>query len=170
MVLFTVDRTLRACSVSGTHRSVHSLVSVTPGRTLVQEKGGRVVVRISSVRVSSVVVMGPKRGVTVSKVIMGNLSSIGRTTVAKRSIPISGAPSSRIFTKALGRRNLLRIGIAGRISSAAVTGVVRLIRRTRTRHTPSRTFISGFTGCCAPLVVLMTLKITIVPPLFFKTS
>lgn len=165
-----MDRTLRDCSVSGTHRSVHSLVSVTPGGTLVHESGRRVRVSIRSVIMNSVLVVGPNRGLTVSKRMMGNRSSVGRTTVAKRSVPILGAVKSRIFTKALGRRNSLRIGIAGQIRSAAVTGVVRLMRRTRTRHTPSRTFIRGFTGCCAPTVVSLTFLVTVVPPLFVKKS
>ncbi len=131
----TVKKFLRRCAISGTRKEVRRLVGVAPRITA--EVGGKVrrAVSIRRVYVKSVLGILPNRDVPASKVVVGKRASVGRSALAKRSLPMSGSAGSRMCDNAAGLCKSFAVGAAGVDGSDSLRGLVGLIRSSGPRGT-----------------------------------
>lgn len=165
IVLFCrVNRLFRDCTIKGDHEGVDRLVSVHPSCTGVRRSKGLRRISPSRIRVKAIVVIRPKRGIPVSNIIMTNASALGADTLANRDIPERTGANSRVVDNYVGLANILGVHAAGRFKRSAMSGMLRLMRRSASEGSESRGFVSGFTGCCAPTMYCNTLTLTILPP------
>lgn len=122
------------------------------------------------VGINSIVIIGPNRGIPLSKVIASKDTCLSATTLANRAGPSFIGRNSGILDNAVYGGDALRIEIRERCNRSAITGVLRVIRGTDRGGTPTRGFVARFSGVCAPLIIFKTLLLTAVPPLFFKNT
>lgn len=169
--LFSVNRLFRDVTTSHTHTNVETLSSLIPGDTvLLSTRNKRHGIPTASLRIGSLILIHPKSEMSTSNSVIRNTSDLSSSPIAKRSIPITGAVNSGMFTKSVGVSNILRIHMRGATTSGAVSHVVSLMRRTRTSGTPATHFVRGFDHCCAPTIVTVTTLVVVIPPLAVNKS
>lgn len=165
-VLFSVNRVFRSQTISTSHHSVRGLTGVHPSATAVVIGNTRRVIPTRDIRVKDVVRIGPCREIPLSNVVVGNGAALSASTLANRDLPISTNRNDRMLDNTVGNDGLVAIGAAGRFNSDATAEVLRLIRSTTTRGNGDRGLVSEFTSICAPIIMLVTITVTMVPPLY----
>lgn len=85
----------------------------------------------SGIRSKSRIHVRVKGIVPFSKAMASKRTVMGRTSLAKRSIPIHGMPSNIMCTKAIIRRNRVAVHIERMGKSDGCRGVVTVVRRSR---------------------------------------
>lgn len=171
IVLFCrMNRFFRSLTIGHSEGSVSSLVSVHPSSTAMEEGKRLVAVSPRGISVNRVVVMGPNRGVPLSNIMLSKSSVLSAETLAKRSIPEDIRGKSRTLSNYVGRANILVVGAAGTFNRSATSGVVSLIRGTSDQGTPARGFVAAFTHCCAPIIMVLTTFLTVLPPVVLNKN
>lgn len=160
-----LNHLLRRGTGKGASATVGGLVKLRPGaiavvisrKRTIPRSSFRHIVPVRRVHPKSVILIGPKRQVTISNVIARNDSCMSRDVLDNRPMTMSGRGSTGIFTNAVGRGKDFHFQTRGVNASALLTGVVRVIRSTRKDGTPIRRLISGVTKVFIPAVVNVTI-------------
>ncbi len=162
IALMVLNGFFREHDGTGATGTLRGLVRLSPSATILLGSNGRCRVPATRVGIKSVLVVGSNTGVPLSTVIASNVDSIGRTVLANRDLPVSGGVNSGICNNDLGLSNILCTGIARANRSAALSGVVGFMRRTRSGGTPVSGATSGITNIFMPTMVNVTLMSTVV--------
>lgn len=107
-------------------------------------------------------VIGTKRDVPISNIVVSNDTSVSRSTLANRDLPISGGRNSGTVNTAVGQGNCFGVEIAGANSRAILTRVIGLISRTADSGTPVTGLTSHIDNIFIPVMVNVTFVTTVV--------
>lgn len=156
LALVAINGALRSCSGKGAASTVGDLVGLTPSATAIVQGKRRMAIGTRSIQINSRFVIGTKRDVPISNIVVGNSTTISRSTLANRDIPISGTRNSGISTTAVGRSNFVGYHTISINRSATLTGVVRVISSTSTAGTPVTGVTSGISNIFIPTIVTVS--------------
>lgn len=162
LTLVAIKGVLRTRSGNGAASTLGNLVGLTPGATAVMISSARGAIPVSRIGGNSVFTIGPNRDVPISKIIVSNRDTIGRSTLANRDIPISGLINSAISTTAVGRSKCVHYRTAEVNRSAALSRVVGVIDGTSTAGTPVTGVTSEMSNIFIPTIVAVTIVATVI--------
>lgn len=157
LALVAIKGVLRTQSGKGAASTLGNLVGLTPGATIIIQGKRRTAIPVRRIQGNSIFIMHPNRGVPISKIILRKGDTIGRTTLAKRDVPISGGPKSTISTTAMGRSKFVQYRTAQMNRSAALSRVVGVIDSTTTAGTPVTGVTSEISKIFIPTIVDVTI-------------
>lgn len=157
LALVAIKGVLRSRTGKGAASTLGDLVQLTPGATAMIQSKGRIAISVARIQRKSAFIIHPNRGVPISKVILRKDDTIGRTTLAKRDVPMSGRGNSSIDTTAAGRSKFLHYRTAHINRSAALSRVVGVMSSTTTAGTPVTGVTSGMSNVFMPAIVAVTM-------------
>jgi Cd2+/Zn2+-exporting ATPase len=168
--LFSLGNALQSYTMDKARDAIRSLMDLTP-KVAHLKKGGRLQqVPVTELARGDLIIVKPGEKVSVDGTIVKGSSPIDESPITGESRPLDKTVGDRVFAGSLNGRGSLEVRMEKLAEESTLSRIIYLVEEAQAQKAPSQNFIDTFSGIYTPLVIVIAVGISFVPPLFFSLS
>lgn len=117
--------------------------------------------------VDDVVVVRPGDRVPVDGIIVVGESTIDQSAVTGESVPVARKANDEVFAGTINQENGLDVRVTRLASDNTLARIMKLVAEAQEQQSPTQQLTEKFTRWFVPTVLLLTVLMIVLPPLFF---
>jgi Zn2+/Cd2+-exporting ATPase len=167
MLFYRVGELCQDYAVNNSRKSIRSLLEIKPDRAnLISDRQTISVVAPTQVRVGDLILIKPGEKVPLDgEVIEGN-SYLDTSALTGESTPRSIAPGQTVLAGTINQSGALTVRVSKLFAHSSISRILELVETASQKKAATQKFITTFARYYTPVVVLLSLAIAILPPLF----
>ncbi len=167
LFLFSLGHAGEHYALDRARNAVGALGKLMP-RTAHVKRGERVEeVPVEQLVVDDVVVVRPGDRVPVDGIIAAGESTIDQSAVTGESVPVARKPDDEVFAGTINQENGLDVRVTRLASDNTLARIMKLVAEAQEQQSPTQQLTAKFTRWFVPTVLLLTVLMIVLPPLFF---
>jgi Cd2+/Zn2+-exporting ATPase len=167
LFLFALGHAGEHYALDRARNAVGELGKLMP-RTAHVKRGDRVEeVPVEKLAVDDIVVVRPGDRVPVDGVIVAGESTLDQSAVTGESVPVSRKPADEVFAGTINQENGLDVKVTRVAADNTLSRIMKLVAEAQEQQSPTQQLTEKFTRWFVPTVLLLTLLMIVLPPLFF---
>ncbi len=170
MFLYFIAEFLEDYAGERARKSIGALVKLAPETALVKRDGKQVNVHAHSVEVDETVIVKPGDKVPLDGVVVTGSSSVNQAAITGESIPLIKVVGDEVFAGTLNGEGYLEVKVTKKSSETVISKIIKLVKDSQKRKSHTESFIDHFSRYYTPLVILIAIIISIIPPFIFGLS
>jgi Zn2+/Cd2+-exporting ATPase len=167
--LFSLSLLLEQWSVGRARRALTALMDLSPVKAnIIDLKTGEIEERgVKSVPVGTLILVRPGEKVPLDGIIVQGSSSLDQSPITGESIPILKEVGDEIFAGTLNAEGALQCRTTKPASETTLARIIQLVEEARTKRSESEQWVETFARYYTPIMLIFSILVMIVPPLFF---
>ncbi len=167
LFLFSLGHAGEHYALDRARNAVGALGKLMP-RTAHVKHGERVEeVPVEQLVVNDVVVVRPGDRVPVDGIIAAGESTIDQSAVTGESVPVTRKPNDEVFAGTINQENGLDVRVTRLASDNTLARIMKLVAEAQEQQSPTQQLTEKFTRWFVPSVLIITVLMIVLPPLFF---
>jgi Cd2+/Zn2+-exporting ATPase len=165
--LFGLAESLESLSLDRARRAIRELLEIAPQFAERIAPDGTVQrVPASEIRTGDRILVRAGDTIPIDGEVIKGRSSVDQKTITGESVPVDCGPGDRVYAGTVNGEGTFEIEAAGPVSSALISRIVAQVRAAQSGRAVIERRISRFAAFYTPAVVVLSLLVMIVPPLF----
>ncbi|MFW7523208.1 zinc/cadmium/mercury/lead-transporting ATPase [Vibrio ostreicida] len=170
LLLFLIGERLEAFAASRARSGVQALMELVPETATKIINGERVDVSASELVPNDTIEVSPGARLPADGRLIDNAASFDESALTGESIPVERYQNESVMAGAVVVDKVVRLTITSRQGENAIDRILHLIEEAESRKAPLERFLDKFSRWYTPLMMLVSLIVIIVPPVFFAQS
>jgi Cd2+/Zn2+-exporting ATPase len=166
LFLFSLGHSLENKALDHTRKAIHALADFAPKTAMVCRNNSEFEVAVDQVLMDDIVIIRPGIRIPVDGEIKTGASSIDQSPVTGESIPVDKSPGDEVFAGSLNGDGALEVKVTRLAKDSTLARVIELVERAQTQKSPTQLATEKFLRVFVPAVLILSLTLVIVPPLF----
>ncbi|MFZ0566354.1 MAG: heavy metal translocating P-type ATPase [Chlamydiales bacterium] len=168
--LFALALLLEQWSVGRARRSIASLMELSPplARTVDPKTGEFEEKKVEEVQVGSTLYIRPGEKIPLDGVVTKGSSSVNQAPITGESLPISKEVGDEVYAGTLNEDGFLECRTTKPAQETTLAHIIQLVDEARAKSALSELWVETFAKYYTPTMLLFSLIIMIIPPLFFS--
>lgn len=167
-VLFSLAEMIEARSLDRARRAIGSLMELAPEHALVLLKDGSwQKLPAREVQLGSTVRIAPGQQIPLDGEIISGFSSINQAPISGESQPVDKSVGDAVYAGTINLNGSFDYSVTATADNSTLARIIHRVEEAQNAKAPTQRFIDRFAAIYTPMVLLLALLITIVPPLFF---
>lgn len=167
LFLFALGHAGEHYALDRARNAVGELGKLMP-RTAHMKRNDRVEeVPVEALAVNDVVVVRPGDRVPVDGVIVAGESTLDQSAVTGESVPVARKPGDEVFAGTINQENGLDVRVTRVAADNTLARIMKLVAEAQEQQSPTQQLTEKFTRWFVPLVLILTVLMIVLPPLFF---
>ena len=167
LFLFALGHAGEHYALDRARNAVGELGKLMP-RTAHVKRGDRVEeIPVETLAVDDVVVVRPGDRLPVDGVIVAGESTRDQSAVTGESVPVARKPDDEVFAGTINQENGLDVRVTRVAADNTLSRIMKLVAEAQEQQSPTQQLTEKFTRWFVPAVLLLTLLMIFIPPLFF---
>ena len=170
MILYQIGENLEHFAVGKSRQSITDLLDIAaPYANLVTAEG---VKRIdpAEIRVGDILEIQPGELIPTDGVVVSGLSSINTAAISGESVPMEAGEGSQVLSGSVNGDGLLRMKANTVYAESTASRVMDMVNEASSRKADTETLVRRFSKIYTPIVVLLAILISVIPPLLLDQS
>ncbi|CAM3674554.1 zinc/cadmium/mercury/lead-transporting ATPase [Vibrio aquimaris] len=167
LLLFMIGERLEAFAASRARSGVQSLMELVPETATKIINDERVEVSASELQPGDIIEVSPGARLPADGKLMGQAASFDESALTGESIPVERIENDSVMAGAVVVDKVVRFEITSKQGENAIDRILHLIEEAESRKAPLERFLDKFSRWYTPLMMLVSLVVILVPPLFF---
>ncbi|WP_127586395.1 heavy metal translocating P-type ATPase [Paenibacillus koleovorans] len=164
-ILFGLNEWLEGYGIEKARRSMETLLQVAPKEATVLRDGGEIVVPIARLQVGDIVLVRSGQKIPSDGVVAEGKSSVNEAAITGESLPVEKSKDEAVFGGSVNNEGVLKIRIQKAYQDSSLAKILHLVEEAQETKTPTELFINRFAKYYTPLIMIIALLVTVVPPL-----
>jgi Zn2+/Cd2+-exporting ATPase len=173
--LFAVGELLEGIAAGRARAGIRSLAALAPKTAFVvhdedhdDEKGAHThEVPADSLTVGQVVLIQPGGRVPADGTIVEGQSALDDSPVTGESVPVNKKEGDSVYAGSINTDNVLKVRVDKAASDNTIARIIKMVEEAQENKAPTERFIDRFSRYYTPGVMLVSLLVIVIPPLFF---
>ncbi len=166
--LFSLANLLETYSMDRARRAIRTLMQIAPNHAAVRRNGAVVDVDVKDIEIGEVVLIKPGEKIPMDgEVVRGN-TYINQAPITGESLPVKKEPGDEVFAGTLNERGTVELRVTKLSKDTTLSRIIHMIEEAQSQKAPSQKFVDRFAKYYTPLVILASLLVVSIPPLFFN--
>lgn len=173
LFLFSLGHALEERALDRARRAVRALADLAPKTALVRRKGTEVELPVEQLELDDVVIVRPGVRIPVDGLILSGRSGVDQSPVTGESVPVDKKPGDPVFASTVNGEGALEVRVTRLAKDSTLARVMKMVEEAQTQKSPTQQTVEKFERVFVPAVLVMTVLVILVPPLFgvpFKVS
>jgi len=173
LFLFSLGHALEERALDRARSAISALADLTPKTALVRHDGKETELPIDQIQIDDVVIVRPGVRVSVDAEILNGQSGIDQSPITGESVPVDKAPGDKVFAGSINGEGALEVKVTRLAKDNTLSRVMKMVEEAQTQRSPTQQLMERFERVFVPVVLVVTVLIIVVPPLFgvpFQTS
>jgi Cd2+/Zn2+-exporting ATPase len=166
LFLFSLGHAGEHYALDRARNAVGALGKLMPRTAHLKQEGGLAEVPVEQLEVDDVVVVRPGDRVPVDGVIVAGESTIDQSAVTGESVPVARKPDDEVFAGTINQENGLDVRVTRLASDNTLARIMKLVAEAQEQQSPTQQLTEKFTRWFVPTVLLLTVLMIALPPLF----
>ncbi len=165
MLFFKIGELFEEIAEGKTEKSIEELMEIRPDYANLQKEGKVEKVSPEDVKVGDTIEVYPGEKVPLDGIILEGNSSVNTAAITGESVPRTLVVDDEISAGFVNLSNNIKIRVTKEFSESTASKIIDLVKNAVDNKSKSEKFITRFSRIYTPLVVLIALAISFVPPI-----
>ena len=166
LFLFSLGHAGEHYALDRARNAVNALGELMPKTARVRRGDQLVEEPVAKLQVGDVVVVRPGDRVPVDGEVVAGDSVIDQSPITGESVPVNKTSGDEVFAGTINQSAALDIQVTRLANDNTLSRVMQLVAEAQSQQSPTQQFTQKFTSKFVPAVLVVTLLVIIVPPLF----
>ncbi len=164
--LFSLGHALEERALERARSAIEALADLAPKTALVKRNGAEVELPVEQLAIGDRVTVRPGTRIPVDGTILEGSSSIDQSPVTGESIPVDKAGGDAVFAGTINGEGALQVSVTRLAMDSTLARVMRMVEEAQAQKSPTQQTMERFERVFVPGVLVVTLLVIAVPPLF----
>ena len=165
MIFYQVGELFQSIAVNHSRRSITNLLKIRPDYAVVLREGEEFRVDPKDVALDEVVVIRPGEKVPLDAVIIEGGTSVDTKVLTGESVPRDLAVGDEVLSGFINISGMIRVRVTRLFSESSVAKILRIVQEASANKAKTEQFITKFAKVYTPIVVLLAVMLSTLPPL-----
>ena len=170
MLFFQIGEFFQSYAVSRSRKSIASLMDIRPDFARVQKNGEWAEVSPEEIEKGSIIEIRSGEKIPLDGVIISGDSSLDISSLTGESLPREVAKGDAVLSGAINLGGVLHVKTTSVYAESTVAKILDLVENASSRKAEVENFITKFARWYTPVVVILAVLLTFVPPFLFSQS
>ena len=170
MLFFQIGEFFQSYAVSRSRKSIAALMDIRPDFARVQKNGEWAEVSPEEVEKGSIIEICSGEKIPLDGVIISGDSSLDISSLTGESLPREVAKGDAVLSGAINLGGVLHVKTTSVYAESTVAKILDLVENASSRKAEVENFITKFSRWYTPVVVILAVLLTFVPPFLFSQS
>lgn len=163
--LFAVGELLEGVAAGKARSGIRALAALVPKTALLLVNGQPQEVPAASLRPGAEILIRPGDRIAADGTVRDGVSGVDESPVTGESIPRTKAPGDTVFAGSINTEAALTVTVTKNPSDTTLARIIRLVEDAEEARAPTERFIDRFSRWYMPVIVVIALLVTVLPPL-----
>lgn len=173
LFLFSLGHALEERTMEKARAAVEALADLAPKTALVRRDGSEIEIPVESLQLDELVIVRPSVRIPVDGVILKGASAIDQSSVTGESMPVEKLPGDQVFAGTINGEGALEVKVRRLAKDSTLSRIMSMVEEAQAQKSPTQQTVEKFERFFVPAVLIGTVLVIAVPPLFgfpFRTS
>lgn len=166
MLFFRVGELFQEYSVGRSRRSIKSLLEVRPDTANLKANGTVKVVSPETVRVGDIILVKPGEKIPLDGEVLEGNSQLDTSALTGEAVPRTVKTGETVLAGMINRTGLLTVRVTKLFGDSSIAKILDLVENATSKKAATEKFITRFARYYTPIVVVLSLAVALLPPLF----
>lgn len=168
MLFYQIGEFFQDYAVDKSRKSISSLMDIRPDYANVIKGKDTIKVNPSEVKIGDIIVIKPGEKIPLDGVVKSGSSSLNTSALTGESKLKKVEVGDEVLSGSINTNGILKIMVIKEFGESTVYKILELVENASNRKSESENFITKFARYYTPIVVIIALLLSIVPPLVFN--
>lgn len=164
--LYGTAEGLEEYTYAKTRASIRKLLDLAPKEARIIRNGIETIIPAEQIVVGDIFFIKPSESIPTDGVIVEGRSSINEAPVTGESIPVEKKEKMKVFAATINQEGALKVRATATYEDNTLANMVHMVEEAQERKSKTQLFIEKFGLIYSPLVLLVSLLLIVIPPLF----
>ncbi|MGN0488017.1 MAG: heavy metal translocating P-type ATPase [Ruminococcus sp.] len=165
-ILFGIGEMLEDKAVENSRRSIEKLANIQPDTATLFENGIEKEVKAELVKAGSVIIVKPYERIPLDGIVIQGKSTVDTSALTGESMPVDCEEGSELLSGMMNGEGLIKIKTTKEYHDSTASRILQLVEEASITKSNNEKLITRFASVYTPIVVLISLAIAFLPPLF----
>ena len=166
MLFYQIGEWFQSVAVGRSRKSIAALMDIRPEYAVVLRDGEEQEVDPEEVAIGETIVLRPGERVPLDGSVLEGSGSLNTAALTGESLPVDVGPGDRVISGSINLTGLLRVKVESAYEDSTVSRILELVENSAEKKAKVESFITRFARWYTPCVVISSLLLALVPPLF----
>ncbi|NOI16089.1 zinc/cadmium/mercury/lead-transporting ATPase [Vibrio hepatarius] len=167
LLLFLIGEQLEAFAASKARSGVQALMELVPENAIKIVDGQRIEVSASELQPGDIIEVSPGSRLPADGRLNEGVASFDESALTGESVPVDRVEGEGVMAGAVVVDRVVRLTITSKQGENAIDRILHLIEEAESRKAPLERFLDKFSRWYTPLMMVVSLLVIVVPPMFF---
>ena len=168
MLFYQIGEVFQGYAVNKSRKSISSLMNIRADYANVLRSNNEVKVSPEDVSLNEVILIKPGERVPLDGVVLSGESFLDTSALTGESVPREIKAGDEILSGEINNSGVLKVRVTKEYGESTVARILELVENASNKKAPTEKFITKFSKIYTPIVVLVAVLVTIIPPIFIK--
>ncbi|SDK27283.1 heavy metal translocating P-type ATPase [Sediminibacillus albus] len=168
--LFALSEALEGYSMDKARQSIRILMGIAPNRATIKRENELLEMDVEDVRIDDTLIVKPGQKIAMDGEVILGQSSINQAEITGESIPVLKSSGDEVFAGTLNQEGYLEVRVTKLAEDTTIAQVIHLVEEAQAERAPSQQFVDKFAKYYTPAILLISLLVAVIPPLFYDAS
>ena len=164
--LFSLGHALEHYAMGRARNAIRALGTITPKTALRIEDGKENNVAVELLQVGDLVRVRPSSRIPVDGMIEEGHSAVDQSAMTGESIPVERSTGQRVFAGTLNGDGALAVRVDRLAADTSMARMIKMVEEARSQQGASQRFAQRFSKIYVPFIIIGTILLIVLPPLF----
>lgn len=164
--IFSLSGTLESYTLAKSSRDISSLMELKPETALRYQDGQEKEVAVEELNIGDVIIVKPGERLPADGVVKKGYSAVNQASITGEAIPVDKNVGDEVFAGTLNGQGVLFIEVTKSSESTLFAKIIKLVQEAKSEQPASQRVIKRFERIYAKIIIVVTLMLITIPPLF----
>ena len=165
MLFFQIGEFFQGMAVRKSKKSIKELMDIRPDYANVRKGGEIITIDPEAVNIGDIILVKPGERIPLDGVVIEGESMLDTSALTGESVPRKARVSDTVLSGCINQSGVLEVEVTKTYGESTVAKLIDLVENASAKKAPAEKFITKFARYYTPVVVLLALMITVIPPL-----
>ncbi len=165
--LFAVAEVIEARSVDRARDAIRGLMVLAPDLTRLRKGDAWVEVETATIGPGASIQVLPGERVPLDGKVTAGKTSVDQAPITGESVPVDKVIGDPVYAGSVNQYGMIEVEVTAGAGDTTLARIARAIRDAQSQQAPTQRFVDRFARWYTPIVVLLAIGLSIVPPLVF---
>jgi Zn2+/Cd2+-exporting ATPase len=166
LFLFSLGHALEERALDRARAAIRALADLAPKTALVKRDDKEIELPVEQLQIEDVVIVRPGVRVPVDGIVLSGQSGVDQAPVTGESVPVDKGVGDPMFAGSVNGEGALEVKVTKLAKDSTLARVMKMVEEAQTQKSPTQQTVEKFERVFVPTVLIGTLLVIVLPPLF----